>query len=743
MNTICNYDRDSFVVSDYGVRIIERDRGISKLYSYFITTYQDRQNDLNLNDTAKKELLLQKYGQSFSEPDHVGVFQPFRREQDVIKGDMDQLAVYNENEDPDNTINPRFEVQNGNWFRMDLLRDVGKQFYLEYRLIDETLLIPAKIMNTFSAYIAAGLYYPLDETTAIKLFDCATDLYLCVGDAFGWEENNKDLDEICEAVLSFRLKSHEDYEITDGRIFLTPETHDRIHNDFETLIQRIGGQTFLSTMMRYLEDPKNLFYSCDLDRYRIHRNKSTSGKGAPLPYGYLFQIALKHLGDAPKPLNTNLHMKIINRSAMYLDLLQVYNSNPYADVMLGHEAIPEYVKDNIDFETLCIPQQYRPDFIELVIKHLYIPKAKDERVGPGFYLSKHLPVLVKETLSFPPCSIITVADLHNKTNIKRQIINEFLAHFSQGYQHVNSEFTSSLAPTTTGECPLIDLGDGRYYLLSSHFSGYGFCEKMYSVLKVELVNKGILLDRVLGRDIELLVRKMLDTHSVEYKHGKYTVGNTVEESDLVIETNDKILFIELKKRPLPDEFEQGKDVYVYGALGAGMLDAQVQAFKHRKNLEQQGKLTLTDNESSYEVTWDGRTINAISMCLPEYSFFTIKTLAQRLTESLLFASYEAFDPNESKKLNKLNRVASQFRTLVEEYADGRSLDVRQLLFHVSFKSLQQLWVALKLSSTKEELVDLLLSDHHMALASYDFYETMKNHLWLKGIKNKDDAVRPY
>ena len=698
-----------------------------------MTTYNNRLNDLVLDDDGKQKLLFQKYGQSFVAPDHIGVFQPYRREQDAIKSNMDQLAIYNEYKDPDETINPRFEVQNGIWFRMDLLGDIGRQLYLEYRLVDGTLMMPAKIMNTFSAYIAAGLYFSFDEETAVKLFDYAIDLYLCVGDAFGWEENNKDLDEICDAALSFNLKNQEDYDITDGRILLTQETHTCIHNDLEMLIKRIGGQTFLSTMMRFLDEH---LYSQELDRYRIHRNKNSSGsnEGAPLPNRYLFQVALKHLGDAPKPLNTDLHLKVINRSAMYLDLLQVYNSNPYADVMLSHEAIPEYIKNNIDFETLCIPQQYRPDFIELVIKHLYMPKAKSEKVGPGFYLSKHLPVLIRETLSSPPCSIITAADLHRKTHIKRQIINEFLTHFSQDYRHVNSEFTSSLAPTTTGECPLIDLGDGRYYLLSSHFSGYGFCEKMYSVLKGELVNKGILLDRVLGSDIELLARKMLDAHGVEYKHGKYTVGNTVEESDLIIETQDKILFVELKKRPLPDEFEQGKDVYVYGALGAGMLDAQVQAFKHRKNLEQHGKLSLTDNESSYEVTWDGRTINAISMCLPEYSFFTIKTLAQRLTESLLFASYEAFDPDESKRLNKLNRVANEFRALVEDYADGRSLDVRQLLFHVSFKSLQQLWVALKLSSTKEEFVDLLLSDHHMALASYDFYETMKNRLWLKGIK---------
>ena len=354
-----------------------------------------------------------------------------------------------------------------------------------------------------------------------------------------------------------------------------------------------------------------------------------------------------------------------------------------------------------------------------------IPKAKATRTGPWFYTSKDLPKLIHSILSYPPCSSITVEALHRETNVKQQTIKEILSHFSHKHDEVNLEYDEAIARTNTNMFPLVDLGNGEYYLLSSQFCGYAFCEKMHAELKGELKDS---FDASLGVMLEELIRQLLRGKGYAFKHGIYAEGvsGVQTDCDLVMETDRDIFFFEIKKRGLSKGFELVKDVQLLRDLGYGPLRAQVQALKHRLYLKNNSNINLVDENGNQSLLVErGRRINTISICLPEYGFLTIKSVIQKLTECMLYVNYNTYDPSEAHKLNDLNLLADEFKGLAERLDPNHTMNTRTLTFDISFKSFQQFWIALTNSTSKENFLELLRADHYMQSSSLDFYETLR------------------
>jgi len=313
------------------------------------------------------------------------------------------------------------------------------------------------------------------------MFDLAIDLFICTGEINNLFDS-EEYDVICGVAKYFKLKYNIDYYVSDGRLVLYEHTQKAIHSRFESLVKKVGGKNMLSALFQYLEG----LYNHKFGRYVIHRNKDISGRKfdyKPIPYRYLFQLCLRHLSASNTTLDPRLANKLIRDGQKYVKLLQIYNDNAYSDIMVEACSMPVYLWENMYSETLCIPPQYAPKFVELIINELYIPKVKTTRAGSWFYTSKDLPKLICLILSYPPCSSITAETLHKETNVKQQTIKEILAHFSQKHDEVNPEYDEAIARTNTHLFPLIDLGNGEYYMFSSQFCGYAFCEKMHAELK--------------------------------------------------------------------------------------------------------------------------------------------------------------------------------------------------------------------------------------------------------------------
>lgn len=92
--------------------------------------------------------------------------------------------------------------------------------------------------------------------------------------------------------------------------------------------------------------------------------------------------------------------------------------------------------------------------------------------------------------------------------------------------------------------------------------------------------------------------------------------------------------------------------------------------------------------------------------------------------SLLNYKIEAVDPALSHRLDKLNKLSDEFRTIVS--ARG-STDLRSFLHASVFRSLHQVWTVLELCETGDvdKLISRLVCDCTVATYNLDFYHSLK------------------
>lgn len=499
------------------------------------------------------------------------------------------------------------------------------------------------------------------------------------------------------------------------------------------LENKIGNLGGIRTLIALFSKELTTKYHHKLDRYLIHRNKSTMGETSNIsrvPYNYLINICGKFLDSGLKVYTVKgmdyLYKEIIQLSSSYLTALDLQGYSVFEDMMVDYKNIPEYISNNIVFENIYIPTQYNPDFVLEVLDNLYRPafeKANVKEYTFDEYL-KVASVILKE---YSYCSKITLKELISKTKIKRTVLTKILSHLSQHKENINNEFKQILTPSNLFDKPLVLLNKDVYFLISPHFCGYSFIKVMYSILKRERVPA---LNQKLGEILEVYVKKKLEGKNFKYKSGHYSIDNpkTKGECDIVLETQDKIIFLEVKKRGLPDSFELGDDIDTLKSLGEGMVHAQKQILKHRIFLQKNGFMELHEEQNILSphtvLDLNNRRLISISLCLPEYGFLTNKPISSALLESLVFATYHAKDPEQEYKLAKLNKLSEQIVNLVSDLNEEDKKDVRSIFFDTVFRSLQQFLYSLKLSKNIDELIDYLTEEIHVVYGSLDFYTTL-------------------
>ena len=615
------------------------------------------------------------------------------------------------------------------------------QLYYEYHLIDENLEKYYKIIYNLWCYAGLGNYYPCDSATMLKFFELGIDLYLLTG--VKCSILTKERDKIISAINYFNLNYGVDYDIKNGEITTTDVAENKIHKKIEDIISDIGGKTVLKLLF---ENELQNRYIPELDRYIICKNKQLGKEDleTPVPYNYLIQICLKHLDKPFAPILTTeieiAYRKLIDDSKYFIDLLGVYSTNPMSETQFDALYLIDFIADNTVFENLCIPSQYSKHFIECILKDIYEPEYLSQGNCPQLYKSKSFLKLISAILSEPTCSIINYKKLSSKVHLSKSIIDEFLEHFSIEAKDSNAEYKNLYSSTTSQHFPLVKLDSENYFFMSSHFSGYVFCNTIQDVLHSREFSRG------LGNRLDSFVKELLDKKHYLYKYGTYApkIPRQEGECDLILEDDKRIVFIEIKNCGLPYEFVSADIVTILKCLGEGMLKAQQQILHHRLHLlenNQEMQLYKDKNDAIPSYTLDNKQnkrIYSISLCASEYAFFTSGVIAKRLTENLANMSFNAYDKSRDIELKNLNTLSTNFRSLIEEYSKHKdNLTTDDLFFCSTFKTLQQFYTALNLSKNISEFIDFLTFDTYFILPYFNFYVDLLYKIQMEKSVNND------
>ena len=602
------------------------------------------------------------------------------------------------------------------------------QAFLENKLLDKWDSQFATIFSVLNTVIPASFRLKADRESVYTLASYSIDLWSAKSNFCLLPDLDNRLNHIVGAARHLKRFIKEPLTIEDGGIVLSDSVMKDLHSELDKRIAYAGG---IPVLQRLFKDKLSPRFSAKIGRYLIHREARNyygekSAVTPEIPLGYLFQMAVKHIFYPAVDIRVRCgegYDEIIQIAQSIMLLIDVWSDSTMAHLFIKAKDLPEYVAKNAAFDSLCIPMQYNTDFC-LEIFNMY--KAEQERLFPEL---SGVESVAAWCLNLPPCSIFKAETIHKQTNLPIAKIQTVLDRFSIPWQKINEQYVTPLASTNQWAYPLIAGPFGQYFQLCPEFSGYGFCDRLYTLMQ----EKERTVGKKLGKELECFVKQLLVKKHIPYLDGFYRDKKVVAgECDLILESKNRILFVEIKKCPLGDGFREADDIEIFHDLADGMLAGQIQAYRHQVRLATQGNLKLykrdNDEKPYHMLSLNNRTVHTMSLCLPEYAYFTQSIQAIHFLSALLVASFKTFDPEQSRKLDKLNKQAEQLRDIIKPVVKPGD-DLRQCVHFSYFRSLQQFWISVQLSNDLEQLIDYLTSDGTLVFSSMDFYVGLLE--WIK------------
>ena len=206
---------------------------------------------------------------------------------------------------------------------------------------------------------------------------------------------------------------------------------------------------------------------------------------------------------------------------------------------------------------------------------------------------------------------------------------------------------------------------------------------------------------------------------------------------MILDGKDKSMFLEIKKCPLPRSYETMDDVEVFKTLGKGLFYAQEQILAHRLRLKQKGMIELYDEQGRHLTDYktNGKRVLSVSICMPEYDFFTERQMVERILEVGRTGTFHAYDENRESALNGLNGRLERIRKLMAQLNDEKQVEHRAF-FNSLFFSLQQIWMILRFSDGIEDFLGICSTLACVTHGTGDVYAEIREAVRLKQMRHK-------
>ncbi|WP_346661466.1 hypothetical protein [uncultured Methanobrevibacter sp.] len=274
------------------------------------------------------------------------------------------------------------------------------------------------------------------------------------------------------------------------------------------------------------------------------------------------------------------------------------------------------------------------------------------------------------------------------------------------------------------EKPLIKFDSNSFLLPSISWSAPNFFESLASGLRVpynQTFNDR--LDDILGNRLEEFIAKLLKKYGINFiKGGEYKFKKNKSECDFIIESDESIIIMEVKKKVLTRESKSGRDYKIFIDLSKSLLYSQIQAGKVETLLKRDGKITLDIGDNKKTINLNDRVIKRISLTQFEYGSLYNHIFIKHFLKAQLRGDFtlENGDDNLNREFEKFIKYAKQFRNQYIELNEIQEEDFNYFIYRCYFMSLSQLFEVIK-KSKDNNTFDKNLPNNIIEQGSFDWY----------------------
>jgi hypothetical protein len=469
---------------------------------------------------------------------------------------------------------------------------------------------------------------------------------------------------------------------------------ERVCTALHTLVREIGGHRLLYGLLSFVRQNVPM----KRGRYLIARRSRplSGGDVTPsLPVAYLLNVALRHLGESG--MSGDVGAKAEAAFVLATDIVASLDVEHYyvlTPMFQTHETIPGYLQEVVVGDHVFAPKQITPDDALSIIRGVFsridgLTMRARLGWGPeeGYQLAEQTFARISaERIN----AVITAATLH-EFGLSQDTLDAMLKYFAHRREEINVAYVTPLDAEKSNAWgkPFVGLPDGSLMITSTPMAAAGFYEAIAAGARDVF---GITADQLIGDAIEDTVSAALISKNVvpSITSGKYKVGSAVHECDLVIESDNVLILIELKKKALKATSSAGNIATALSDLCLSALKAQLQLGKHEVRLREKGKIEFLDGRV---VEWRDRRIERISTSLLDWGGTQDRVFLQRVAANLVGGKVNSngLTAEELKSVNAILAVlGEQVRSLEqlgvkakEQFHNWWFLSVPQLLFALS------------------------------------------------------------
>lgn len=517
--------------------------------------------------------------------------------------------------------------------------------------------------------------------------------------------------------------------------------------EVERLAAGIGGLNLALSLFVALAPS----YDAAMQRCHLIPDLSGNGNAQPqVPCGYLLQLAVKHVCHPPGALNTQENLDRL------LDLITTYAAvidiQPYAisdALLVVPERLLKHLQDRALYDTLFRFPQLRPSDAARLCRGL-LGFLDPTHPTPDGWCIAHAVEVVDALFTLTPdvlgpvtltCAAVCRALPGIPPDEIRFLLEQVLSHPVAG---ANQQFCNPTSATGIDfhRRPLLHIADGRFLMIDRSVCAAACIEALCDALRLHISK----FDTEVGLQTERFLRAEFATHDIATQHGDYKkLGNSKDKEgdcDLVVETKETILFLEVKKKALTRMAKAADTQALLGDLAESLIHAQQQAGKHEQRLRLNDHIDLEHEGQTERLYRNSRSIERLAISMLDYGSFQDRTLVVQLLEILphLDFSRNSLTPEDKEldnKLKELNQKLDKLRQQFEELPTNPHHPAPKLE-HCWFLSVPQLLVLLDEVSDTESFWTALSQTRNYTTGCRDFYYKLA---CMRGIRSAAPALQ--
>ncbi len=528
---------------------------------------------------------------------------------------------------------------------------------------------------------------------------------------------------IAESIKYFKSKGF-DISVENGESHIPDCEHKRIASYIDLRFKRLG----MNGSIAILNGMKS-FFNEEGERYFFQRISST-----PLvPWGYLFRLSVKHLQKKKRNVGYKKDLiELIDMGKNYATILNVQEYSQYEWMNQRPDTILKKLQNLVlNDQVYSLPQTNCADILEIV--DFIFSRIEEMGFSIRWKVDEYLSVAEAiHSISNERTPVqFSLSDISIKLNDKvlSEVIADILRDISHDLNQINSGYILPFDATKSNQSfkPLICIDGFNYMLLDMNLFSFGF----YEVISSAFRHAGV-KDSVIGDLLEDFISHKFTKSGVSFLAGeKYKINKARQKSlatsrsmgecDFVVETDEVIIFIEVKKKILTRAAQGGDITNITTDLIKSFANAQIQANWHEIILRKEGSIKF---ESGKSLILNGRDVEKISLSMFDYMALHDGVAIHQIMNNMIGRKLTSNISSAQSSLNSVNKALSE---LSHQY-NLPELNIYQgqqnAFFNCRFFSLLQFMKILSNSRDIDSFKEAIWANRHVSTGEKDWFREM-------------------